>query len=85
MMKLIQHIGMIAAVAMPLWNIPLILTIQRRKSSKDLSALWAGGVFGCILLMLPAALVSPDRIFKAYSVMNTVFFGLVFAQVMRYR
>ena len=84
-MKLVQTIGMVAAVTMPLWNIPLILTIQRRKSSKDISVYWAAGVFGCIVLMLPSALMSPDKIFKAYAMVNTVFFGLVLAQVLRYR
>ena len=80
-MSLVQKIGMIAAVSMPLFNIPLILTIQRRKSSKDISLLWAAGVFGCILVMLPSALLSTDTVFRAYSVVNTVFFGVVLAQV----
>lgn len=84
-MKLIQHIGMVAAVTMPLFNIPLVLNIQRRKSSKDISLLWAAGVFACILLMLPSALISPDSVFRAYSVVNTLFFGAVFVQVLRFR
>ena len=84
-MKLIQHIGIVAAVVMPLFNIPLILNIQQRKSSKDLSLLWASGVFVCILLMFPVALHSPDNVFKAYSVVNTFFFGMVLAQVLRFR
>lgn len=84
-MALIQQIGMIAAVSMPLFNIPLILTIQKRKSSKDISLLWAAGVFVCILLMLPSALLSPDSVFKAYAIVNTVFFGVVLVQVLRFR
>ena len=82
---MIQDIGLIAAVVMPFWNIPLILKIARRRSSKDLSLGWALGVFACILLMLPAALVSPDRIFKTFSLINTVLFGAVVVQILRYR
>ena len=84
-MKLIQHVGMVAAVVMPFWNIPLILMIQRRKSSKDISLAWAAGVFVCILIMLPSALLSPDQVFRAYSVVNTFFFGAVLVQVLRFR
>ncbi len=82
---MIQEIGLVAAVAMPFWNIPLIIKIARRKSSNDLSLSWALGVFVCILLMLPAALISPDRAFKAFSVVNTVLFGAVVVQILRYR
>jgi len=78
-------LGMLAAVAMPLWNIPLILTIQRRKSSRDISLTWALGVFACVLLMLPAGLASPDRAFRLFSIFNTALFGAVVVQILRYR
>ena len=84
-MTWVQWLGLIAAVAMPFWNIPLIITIERRKSSKDISVAWALGVFGCILLMLPAALLSPDPTFKAFGIANAVLFGAVVAQILRYR
>lgn len=80
-----QWLGMVAAVAMPLWNIPLILRIERRRSSADLSLAWALGVFGCIVLMLPAALHSPDAVFRVFSVANAVLFGAVVVQMLRYR
>ena len=82
---LIDTIGLIAAVAMPFWNIPLILTIRRRKSSRDISLAWALGVLVCILLMLPSALTSPDGVFRAFGVVNTVLFSGVVFQVLRYR
>ena len=78
-------LGLIAAVAMPLWNIPLILKIGQRKSSKDISLSWALGVFACILLMLPSALASPDAIFRAFGIANTALFAAVVVQVLRYR
>ena len=78
-------IGMMAAVMLPLWNIPLIIKIRQRRSSKDVSVLWTWGVFVCLLLMLPSALVSADRVFKVFSVVNIVFFAGVVIQVIRYR
>lgn len=78
-------LGLIAAVVMPLWNIPLIIRIARRRSSQDISLSWALGVFACILLMLPSAWRSPDAIFRVFGVVNTVLFAGVVVQVIRYR
>ncbi len=77
-------LGLVAAVAMPMWNIPLIIKINKRKFSREISLTWALGVFGCILLMLPSALVSPDAIFRVFTILNTVLFGAVVIQVLRY-
>ena len=82
---MIQILGLMAAVVMPLWNIPLIVRISRRKSSKDLSLPWAFGVLGCVLLMLPSALASPDVIFRVFGVANAVLFTAVVIQILRYR
>lgn len=81
---MIRTLGLIAAVVLPFWNIPLILRIARRRSSGDLSRWWAAGVLACILLMLPAALASPDAIFKVFSVLNAAFFSVVVIQIFRY-
>jgi len=80
-----QTLGLIAAVVMPLWNIPLIIRIAKRKSSQDISLSWALGIFACILLMLPSAWRSPDAIFRAFGIVNTVLFAGVVVQVIRYR
>ena len=82
---MMRTIGFIAAVAMPLWNIPLILRIRRRRSSKDISLPWALGVWGCIFLMLPSSLASPDVIFRCFGIMNAVLFTAVVIHVLRYR
>ena len=82
---IIRILGLIGAAVMPLWNIPLIIRIGRRRSSKDLGLSWTLGIFACILLMLPAGLISPDPILKIFSVANTVLFGGVVIQVVRYR
>lgn len=81
---MIEQIGLIAAIVLPLCNIPLIARIERRKSSDDVSLWWAFGVLGCLLAMFPAALVSTDRVFKTFSVINLILFGAVVVQVARY-
>ena len=82
---MIETVGMIAAIILPFWNIPLILRIERRRSSDDISVLWAVGVFLCLLLMLPAGLTSADRVFKVFSIVNVILFSAVVVQVIRYR
>ena len=82
---MIKLTGCLAAVLMPLWNIPLIVRISRRKSSGDISLSWTLGVFACVLLMLPAGLASQDRTFAVFSILNVVLFSGVVIQVLRYR
>ena len=82
---MIETLGVIAAVALPLWNIPLMIRIRKRRSSKDVSVWWVWGVFGCLLLMLPSAIVSSDLVFKAFSFVNIVCFAGVVVCVVRYR
>lgn len=78
-------LGLIASIALPLFNIPLILRMAHRKSSKDISLTWVIGVWVCILLMTPRALVSKDVAFQAYGVMNILFFTLVLIFTLKYR
>ena len=70
---------------MPLWNIPLILRIVRRKSAEDISLAWLFGVWGCILGILPSSLMSADPVFKAFGLTNAVLFSVVVAVILRYR
>lgn len=81
----VPWLGFVSAIVLPFWNIPLIMTIGRRKSSRDISLSWAFGVFACLVLMLPSGLVSPDPVFKAFTVVNVILFAGVVFQVMRYR
>lgn len=76
---------MVAAVVLPLFNVPLIVRMERRRSSRDISLPWALGVWGCQLLMLPAGLASPDPVFRLFMVVNILFFSAVVVQVLRYR
>ncbi len=81
---LAKTVGLVAAVTLPFWNIPLIIRIQQRKSSDDISLAWVLGAFTCMVLMLPSALISDDLVYRAYSVVNIFFFGTVVAQVLRF-
>ncbi len=84
-MKTFAVIGALAGIILPLFNIPLILRIIKRKSSDDISLVWLFGVWICIILMTPAAMVSPDFAFCAYTLVNLIFFTIVVVVTLRYR
>jgi len=84
-MDFIQVLGMIGAIVMPLWNIPLIVRIVRRRSSEDMSLWWAIGVWVCIILMAPAGYFSEDIVMKTFSIINLIFFSCVVFIVVMYR
>ena len=70
---------------MPLFNIPLILKVIHRKSSRDISLGWVLGVWTCFLLMAPAGLVSKDLVWRTFNIVNLVMFTGVMVVVMKYR
>ncbi len=80
-----SDIGLIACFALPLFNIPLILKIVKRKSSTDISITWVIGVWICIVLMTPRALLSEDLAFRVYGIMNILLFTAVVFFTMKYR
>ncbi len=80
-----EKIGFYAAIVLPLWNIPLIIKIIRRKSSRDLSLSWVLGVWVCILLMLPSGLQSVDPVWRTFCIINTIFFTAVAIVSVYYR
>lgn len=81
----IERVGMVAGVALPFFNIPLIIKLIKRKSSKDLSLSWALGVWICIVLMTPQALRSQDITFRLFGIVNIIFFSVVAFFVLKYR
>ena len=81
----IEKIGMISAVSLPLFNIPLIIRLIQRKRSEDFSLSWALGVWTCIVLMTPQALRSQDTTFRAFGIVNLIFFSVVAFLVFKYR
>ena len=82
---MIETLGLVAAIILPLWNIPLIIRMERRRSSKDLSLFWAVGVWVCLVLMFPSALTTKDLVFKTFSIVNIISFTVVMIEVLRFR
>lgn len=82
---MMEKIALIAAIILPLWNLPLIIRIVKRKSSQDISMSWAIGVWVCFLLMAPAGLKSEDIVWKIFNIVNLIFFSAVVAFVLIYR
>jgi len=81
---MIAKLGMVSAILMPFFDIPLIWRIMRRKSSEDISLVWTFGIWACILGMLPASLVSSDAILRAFGIVNAVLFTAVVVAVVLY-
>ena len=84
-MKIIENIGLLAAIVMPLWNIPLIVKIVRRRSSSDISMSWVMGVWGCSVLMAPSGFTSNDLVWRCFNIVNLVLFTGVVIAVWRHR
>lgn len=77
-------LALIAAVVLPLWNIPLIVKMHKRRSSADISKAWALGVWVCLVVMFPAALDSEDIVFKTFSIVNIILFSMVVFSVLKF-
>ncbi|MFH1724784.1 MAG: hypothetical protein ABII00_09200 [Elusimicrobiota bacterium] len=82
---MLQKAALVAAVILPLWNIPLIARVVRRKSSNDISLLWTLGVWTCLLVMAPAGFRSSDIVWRTFNIGNLVLFTGVVAAVLAYR
>jgi uncharacterized protein with PQ loop repeat len=80
----IKTLGMISAIAMPFFDIPLIARVVRRKSSEDISLVWTFGIYICIIGMLPASWISSDPIMKAFGIVNVILFTAVVVAVVMY-
>ena len=80
----IKIVGVVASVVLPLFNIPLVLKIRKRGSSNDYSLTWTFGILGCLLLMLPSALLTPDIVFKVFGIINLVTFLIVVFYILKY-
>jgi len=85
MVHFLRIVGLISAVVLPLWNIPLIWRVIKRRSAADISLFWLFGVWLCFIFMLPSALLSTDFVLRAFGVVNIIFFTMVVITVMIYR
>jgi len=84
-LQFFEWLALAASIIMPLWNIPLILQIIKRKSSADMSLYWLWGVWACMLLMVPWAFMTTDKVLKVFSLVNFILFSGVAVVVMKYR
>jgi len=84
-MIMIEQIGLVASIVMPLWNIPLIVKIVRLKSSQDIAKSWLFGVWICSILMAPSGFVSKDIVWRCFNIVNLVLFTGVVIAAWRYR
>ena len=84
-MSIVENIGLVASVVMPLFNIPLIVRIVKRRSSQDISTSWVMGVWICALLMAPSGVVSKDMVWRWFNIVNLILFTGVVIAVWRYR
>lgn len=80
-----DHLGLWSSIALPFFNIPLMIRLYRRKSSEDLSLTWVLGVFFCLGGMLPDALESTEFTYKVFAIINLAFFSGVTFMVLYYR
>ena len=80
-----EKVAFVAAIILPLWNIPLILRIIRRRSSQDISIYWLMGVWTCFLLMAPQGLKSQDPVWRIFNIMNLILFTAVVIVTLAYR
>ena len=70
-------IALVASIVLPLWNIPLIVRIVKRRSSNDISVFWAIGVWVCLLAILPSGLKTDFLVWKVFSIFNFSLFSFV--------
>jgi len=82
---IIEKVGLVAAIALPLWNIPLIARIIQRRSSRDISLWWVLGVWGCIILMAPSGFRSADVVWRTFNIVNCFLFTAVVIVTLKYR
>ena len=82
---IIQGMGMVAAIGLPFFNIPLIIRIIKRKSSEDISLVWAIGVWVGILMMFPSGIASSDPVWRTFNYINIVLFTCVMVVTFKYR
>lgn len=84
-MSLVEQIGLVASIALPLWNIPLMVKIIKRKSSDDISLGWLWGVWVCTVIMAPSGFMSKDIVWRTFNMVNLVLFTGVLLVVLKYR
>lgn len=84
-MDFFDKVAFVTAIVLPLFNIPLIMRMMKRRSSQDISLVWALGVWVCILLMAPSGLRSEDPVWRMFNIMNVMLFSCVAITTLYFR
>lgn len=80
-----DKIGMWAGIVLPLWDIPLIVRIIRRKSAADISLVWMWGLWGCSVLMAVSAFAANNNpTAVAFNISNIIALSVLLAVVLKY-
>ena len=80
-----DSVAAVAGAALPLFDIPLIARIIKRRSSKDISIFWIAGLWASSAAMVPAALVGHELASKAFNIVNIIMLTAVLIVVIKYR
>lgn len=78
-------IGFWAGMILPLWDIPLIVRIIKRKSSADISLGWIWGLWITSVLMTPNAFMVGNHIAIGFNVVNVLMLTILLIVVIKYQ
>ncbi len=84
-MTFVDTLATVAGSALPLFDISLIMYVIKRKSSKDISLMWAVGLWATSVAMAPAGIMSADIASRAFNIVNVVMLTFVVVVVYKYR
>ncbi len=79
------QIAMVIGIILPFFNLAQIWRMVKCKSSHDVSLTWCLGIWVCLLLMLPSALMSVDDVYRVFSLVNIFLFSALVGTVLYYR
>jgi uncharacterized protein with PQ loop repeat len=80
-----KTVGFWAGVMLPLWDIPLIVRVVKRKSSEDISLIWAVGLWITSVMMTPNAFITGDKLAMGFDTMNVLMVTVVMIVTIKYR
>lgn len=82
MPELFEKIGFWAGIMLPLFDIPLIMHVVKRKSSADISMVWAVGLWSTSVMLL---IGSKDPLASGFNIVNVLMLSIVVLVVIKYR
>ena len=77
-----EKIGFWAGVALPLFDIPLIIHVVKRKSSADISMIWIVGLWATSVMLL---IGTKEQMAMGFNIVNVLMLTILMAVVIKYR